>query len=85
MKNLQGRVYSNRFKKHAQSDVKNIAYQTYLGWSVPSLTVHACLSQYFVARGNSLKGDEKAKRVIILSSLLTEFFCHGGLKCVKKQ
>ena len=73
------------FEKHAQSAVMHIASQDCLGWSVPSLTVRLCLSQDFIAGGNSLRWDEKAKRGMIFTSLLTEFVCHGVLECVKNQ
>ena len=82
---VTGGVYPNRFKKHAQSDVKHIVPQACLGWSVPSLTVRPCLSQYFVAGGSSLRWVEKTKRGMIFTSLLTDFVCHGVLECVKKQ
>ena len=38
-----------------------------------------CLSQDFVAGGNSLRGDEDTKRGMIFSSLLTDLLCHGVL------
>ena len=65
MKTRKGGVYPNRFKKHAQSDVKHIASR---GWSVPSLTFCPCLSQDFVAGGNYLRGDEKEKRGMLCYS-----------------
>ena len=64
-KTREGGVYLNRFKKHSQSAVKHIAYLSCLGWSLPSLTVCPCLSQDFVAGGNSLRWDERTKRGII--------------------
>ena len=64
-KNHPRPVYPNWFKKHAQSAVKHIASGACLGWSVLSLTVHPCLSQGFVAGGNSLRWYEKIKRVMI--------------------
>ena len=64
-KTRKGRVYPNRFKKYAQSDVNHIAYRACLEWSVPSLTVRPCLSQNFVNGGNSLRWDEKTKRGMI--------------------
>ena len=65
MKARKGGVYPNRFKKHAQYAVKHIASRACLGWSVPYLTVHPCLSQDFVAGGKSLRWDEKTKRGMI--------------------
>ena len=84
MKTHKGGLYPNRFKNHAQSSVKHVASRACLGLSVRSVTVRPCLSQDFVAGGNSLRGDEKAKRGMICSSLLTELLCHGLLECVKK-
>ena len=65
MKNCKSGVYPNRFKKHVQSAVTHIESWACLGLSVPSLTVRLCLSQDFVASGNSLRGDEKTKRGMI--------------------
>ena len=51
----KGGVYKNRFKKHAQSAVKNISSWFFLGWSVPSMKVDPCLSQDFAAESNYLQ------------------------------
>ena len=50
----KGGLYPNRFKKHEKSAAKHIEPQTCLGRSVPYLTVSPCLSQEFVAGGNSV-------------------------------